>query len=229
MSRRHEAHKRKLPHTKKLTRTTTRDARQLHPNTPHHKRTPAAISRHRCAISSIRSALAPAAHPGVYTPPHPNKLPAPPPFASMYRYHHATVLLFCWHAYSARIGTGLWYAAMNYSVHGIMYAYFGMTQVCNRTTGGGAGGGACRRGSEWAGQAKNRRAHRPCGRSDPRHRLAAPPLPSRPALPHPARATQPQPTPSPPLPAATPCLQLSAHQFRRPGMALRISPRSSRC
>jgi len=47
----------------------------------------------------------------------------------MYRYHHATVLLFCWHAYSARIGTGLWYAAMNYSVHGIMYAYFGMTQA----------------------------------------------------------------------------------------------------
>jgi len=48
---------------------------------------------------------------------------------ALFRYHHATVLMFCWHAYSARIGTGLWYAAMNYSVHGIMYAYFGMTQV----------------------------------------------------------------------------------------------------
>ena len=38
------------------------------------------------------------------------------------------MLLYCWHSYSARIGTGLWFAAMNYSVHAIMYAYFGLTQ-----------------------------------------------------------------------------------------------------
>lgn len=44
-------------------------------------------------------------------------------------YHHVTVLLYCWHAYSVRIGTGLWYAAMNYSVHAIMYFYFGLTQT----------------------------------------------------------------------------------------------------
>ena len=34
-------------------------------------------------------------------------------------YHHVTVLLYCWHSYSVRIGTGLWFAAMNYSVHAI--------------------------------------------------------------------------------------------------------------
>jgi elongation of very long chain fatty acids protein 6 len=44
-------------------------------------------------------------------------------------YHHATVLLYCWHSYSARIGSGLYYASMNYVVHSLMYAYFGMTQM----------------------------------------------------------------------------------------------------
>lgn len=39
-------------------------------------------------------------------------------------YHHATVLLFCWHAYAMRVGTGLYFVAMNYSVHAIMYGYF---------------------------------------------------------------------------------------------------------
>jgi elongation of very long chain fatty acids protein 6 len=38
------------------------------------------------------------------------------------------VLLYCWHSYSARIGTGLWYASMNYCVHAVMYLYFGLTQ-----------------------------------------------------------------------------------------------------
>eukprot|EP00656_Telonema_subtile_P025742 TRINITY_DN27783_c0_g1_i2.p1 TRINITY_DN27783_c0_g1~~TRINITY_DN27783_c0_g1_i2.p1 ORF type:complete len:135 (-),score=30.24 TRINITY_DN27783_c0_g1_i2:256-660(-) len=40
-------------------------------------------------------------------------------------YHHATVMLFCWHAYGSRVGgAGLWFAAMNYSVHSLMYFYF---------------------------------------------------------------------------------------------------------
>ena len=38
------------------------------------------------------------------------------------------MLLYCWHSYSARIGTGLWYASMNYCVHAVMYLYFGLTQ-----------------------------------------------------------------------------------------------------
>ena len=40
-----------------------------------------------------------------------------------------SVLLYCWHSYSSRIGTGLWFASMNYSVHAMMYFYFGLTQT----------------------------------------------------------------------------------------------------
>ena len=50
------------------------------------------------------------------------------PVILLHWYHHMTVLLYCWHAYSVRIGTGLWFASMNYSVHAIMYFYFGLTQ-----------------------------------------------------------------------------------------------------
>jgi len=50
------------------------------------------------------------------------------PVIFLHWYHHVTVLLYCWHSYSCRIGTGLWFAAMNYSVHSIMYFYFGLTQ-----------------------------------------------------------------------------------------------------
>lgn len=39
-------------------------------------------------------------------------------------FHHSTVLLYCWHAYSTRAGTGLYFIAMNYTVHAIMYGYF---------------------------------------------------------------------------------------------------------
>jgi hypothetical protein len=51
------------------------------------------------------------------------------PVIFLHWYHHVTVLLYCWHSYSCRIGTGLWYASMNYSVHSIMYFYFGLTQT----------------------------------------------------------------------------------------------------
>jgi hypothetical protein len=43
-------------------------------------------------------------------------------------YHHFTVLLFCWHAYSKAIPTGIWFAIVNYGVHSIMYTYYAMTQ-----------------------------------------------------------------------------------------------------
>jgi elongation of very long chain fatty acids protein 6 len=39
-------------------------------------------------------------------------------------YHHATVMLYCWHGYSQKIATGLWFASMNFSVHSIMYLYY---------------------------------------------------------------------------------------------------------
>ena len=57
--------------------------------------------------------------------------PPPPPLTARprRRYHHVSVLLYCWHSYSSRIGTGLWFASMNYSVHAMMYFYFGLTQT----------------------------------------------------------------------------------------------------
>ena len=40
-------------------------------------------------------------------------------------FHHVTVLLYCWHAFtSTPAATGLWFAAMNYSVHSVMYLYY---------------------------------------------------------------------------------------------------------
>ncbi|KAJ1456507.1 GNS1/SUR4 family-domain-containing protein [Pelagophyceae sp. CCMP2097] len=47
-------------------------------------------------------------------------------------WHHATVLLFCWHSYSAQTSTGIWFASMNYGVHAVMYAYFAVTQTSFR-------------------------------------------------------------------------------------------------
>lgn len=43
-------------------------------------------------------------------------------------YHHISVLLFCWHAYSERASLGIHFCCMNYTVHGVMYAYYAMTQ-----------------------------------------------------------------------------------------------------
>merc|ERR1711981_528117 len=44
-------------------------------------------------------------------------------------FHHVTVLLYCWHAFYNIVAPGLWFAAMNCSVHSIMYFYFFMTNV----------------------------------------------------------------------------------------------------
>ena len=44
-------------------------------------------------------------------------------------WHHATVLLYCWHSYGTQIATGLWFATMNYFVHALMYAYYGCMGV----------------------------------------------------------------------------------------------------
>lgn len=34
------------------------------------------------------------------------------------------MLLYCWHAYHHLIPAGIWFACMNYTVHGIMYFYY---------------------------------------------------------------------------------------------------------
>ncbi|CAE8666492.1 unnamed protein product [Polarella glacialis] len=46
------------------------------------------------------------------------------PVIFLHWFHHCTVLLYCWHSYHNRIGPGLWFAAMNFSVHSIMYTYY---------------------------------------------------------------------------------------------------------
>mmetsp|Transcript_29172 Transcript_29172/g.100687 ORF Transcript_29172/g.100687 Transcript_29172/m.100687 type:complete len:180 (+) Transcript_29172:114-653(+) len=47
---------------------------------------------------------------------------------ALHWWHHVSVLLYCWHSYSAQVSTGIWFASMNYGVHSIMYAYFAATQ-----------------------------------------------------------------------------------------------------
>eukprot|EP00756_Hemistasia_phaeocysticola_P016126 Hpha_TRINITY_DN15458_c3_g2::TRINITY_DN15458_c3_g2_i4::g.173445::m.173445/K10203/ELOVL6; elongation of very long chain fatty acids protein 6 len=51
------------------------------------------------------------------------------PVIFLHWFHHCTVLLYCWHAYHNRIAPGLWFAAMNYSVHSVMYAYYFLQTV----------------------------------------------------------------------------------------------------
>lgn len=55
------------------------------------------------------------------------------PVIFLHWYHHLTVLLYCWHAYSVCIGSGIWFATMNYFVHSLMYLYFAMTQYSPAT------------------------------------------------------------------------------------------------
>lgn len=46
------------------------------------------------------------------------------PLIFLHWYHHITVLLFCWSAYSTLAGSGLYFVSMNYSVHALMYGYY---------------------------------------------------------------------------------------------------------
>merc|ERR1712032_648740 len=47
-------------------------------------------------------------------------------------YHHCSVLMCCWHAYVWEVPTGIYFVAMNYSVHAIMYFYYFLAGVCKR-------------------------------------------------------------------------------------------------
>ncbi|EQC26232.1 hypothetical protein SDRG_15967 [Saprolegnia diclina VS20] len=49
------------------------------------------------------------------------------PLIFLHWYHHITVLMFCWHAFAVRSASGLYFVAMNYSVHAIMYFYYFLT------------------------------------------------------------------------------------------------------
>lgn len=47
-------------------------------------------------------------------------------------YHHCSVLLYCWHAFVWEMPTGIYFIAMNYSVHAIMYFYYFLAATCKR-------------------------------------------------------------------------------------------------
>lgn len=47
-------------------------------------------------------------------------------------YHHFSVLLYCWHAYTWEMPTGLYFAAMNYTVHAVMYFYYFLSGVLKK-------------------------------------------------------------------------------------------------
>jgi len=51
------------------------------------------------------------------------------PVIFLHWFHHTTVLLYCWHATVVTAAPGIWFAAMNYSVHSVMYFYFFMANI----------------------------------------------------------------------------------------------------
>ena len=53
---------------------------------------------------------------------------------TLHWYHHFTVMLFCWHAFGTFAGDGLWFAAMNLTVHAFMYAFYALTALGYRPT-----------------------------------------------------------------------------------------------
>mmetsp|Transcript_33200 Transcript_33200/g.85998 ORF Transcript_33200/g.85998 Transcript_33200/m.85998 type:complete len:161 (+) Transcript_33200:780-1262(+) len=44
-------------------------------------------------------------------------------------FHHFTVLMYCWDAYAWELNTGLFFIAMNYTVHAVMYFYYFLAAV----------------------------------------------------------------------------------------------------
>jgi elongation of very long chain fatty acids protein 6 len=46
------------------------------------------------------------------------------PLIFLHWYHHVTVLLYCWHSYATEASQALYFVAMNYTVHAVMYGYY---------------------------------------------------------------------------------------------------------
>jgi elongation of very long chain fatty acids protein 6 len=46
------------------------------------------------------------------------------PLLFLHWYHHVTVLLFCWSSLSTMAASGLYFVAMNYTAHSLMYGYY---------------------------------------------------------------------------------------------------------
>eukprot|EP00638_Chattonella_subsalsa_P001289 CAMPEP_0117765282 /NCGR_PEP_ID=MMETSP0947-20121206/20009_1 /TAXON_ID=44440 /ORGANISM="Chattonella subsalsa, Strain CCMP2191" /LENGTH=303 /DNA_ID=CAMNT_0005587887 /DNA_START=51 /DNA_END=962 /DNA_ORIENTATION=+ len=51
------------------------------------------------------------------------------PLIFLHWYHHVSVLLFCWNSYVTETGMGIFFVAMNYSVHAIMYLYYALVAM----------------------------------------------------------------------------------------------------
>ena len=43
---------------------------------------------------------------------------------SMTRYHHVTVLIYCWYSFSEYTAPARWFVVMNFVVHALMYTYY---------------------------------------------------------------------------------------------------------
>ncbi|CAL8070627.1 unnamed protein product [Orchesella dallaii] len=48
------------------------------------------------------------------------------PLIFLHWYHHVTVTIYCWFAYSAYDPSSRWFCTMNYLVHSLMYTYYAM-------------------------------------------------------------------------------------------------------
>ena len=51
------------------------------------------------------------------------------PLIFLHWYHHITVLLFCWHSYITDSTGGIFFCAMNYTVHAFMYGYYFLMSI----------------------------------------------------------------------------------------------------
>jgi hypothetical protein len=51
------------------------------------------------------------------------------PVSFLHWFHHATVMMYCWHAGQYQMPTGIFFASMNYIVHSIMYFYYFLAAI----------------------------------------------------------------------------------------------------
>jgi len=56
------------------------------------------------------------------------------PLITLHWYHHITVMLYCWHSWATYCLNGLIFAAMNLTVHAIMYFFYTLTALGYRPT-----------------------------------------------------------------------------------------------
>lgn len=48
------------------------------------------------------------------------------PLIFLHWYHHATVLIYCWYAFTEYTAPARWFIVMNFSVHSFMYSYYAL-------------------------------------------------------------------------------------------------------